>query len=76
MLNRATRHAQVAQLVEQWIENPRVGGSIPPLGTKVSVYGSESKIAGNLALFVGTPFIMPMTMLRSAQQRTTPAGDL
>ena len=25
--------AQVAQLVEQWIENPRVGGSIPPLGT-------------------------------------------
>jgi hypothetical protein len=20
-------------LVEQWIENPRVGGSIPPLGT-------------------------------------------
>jgi hypothetical protein len=26
-------HAQVAQLVEQRIENPRVGGSIPPLGT-------------------------------------------
>ena len=25
--------AQVAQLVEQGIENPRVGGSIPPLGT-------------------------------------------
>ena len=25
--------AQVAQLVEQWTENPRVGGSIPPLGT-------------------------------------------
>ena len=24
---------QVAQLVEQRIENPRVGGSIPPLGT-------------------------------------------
>ena len=27
--------AQVAQLVEQWIENPRVGGSIPPLGTMI-----------------------------------------
>jgi len=27
-------YAQVAQLVEQRIENPRVGGSIPPLGTK------------------------------------------
>ena len=26
--------AQVAQLVEQGTENPRVGGSIPPLGTK------------------------------------------
>ena len=25
--------AQVAQLVEQGIENPRVGGSIPSLGT-------------------------------------------
>ena len=26
-------YAQVAQLVEQRTENPRVGGSIPPLGT-------------------------------------------
>ena len=25
---------QVAQSVEQWTENPRVGGSIPPLATK------------------------------------------
>ena len=28
-----TRLAQVAQSVEQRTENPRVGGSIPPLGT-------------------------------------------
>ena len=27
------QYAQVAQLVEQWTENPRVGGSNPPLGT-------------------------------------------
>ena len=27
------KYAQVAQSVEQRIENPRVGGSIPPLGT-------------------------------------------
>jgi hypothetical protein len=27
--------AQVAQSVEQRTENPRVGGSIPPLGTKL-----------------------------------------
>ncbi len=27
---------QVAQLVEQWTENPRVGGSIPPLATTFS----------------------------------------
>ena len=30
--------AQVAQLVEQRTENPRVGGSIPPLGTTFYVY--------------------------------------
>jgi hypothetical protein len=27
-------NGQVAQLVEQRTENPRVGGSIPPLATK------------------------------------------
>ncbi len=32
-ITRRTRRAQVAQLVEQRTENPRVGGSIPPLGT-------------------------------------------
>ena len=31
---RATKCGQVAQLVEQRTENPRVGGSIPPLATK------------------------------------------
>ena len=30
---------QVAQLVEQRIENPRVGGSIPPLATNLSLSG-------------------------------------
>jgi hypothetical protein len=29
------KKAQVAQLVEQRTENPRVGGSNPPLGTKI-----------------------------------------
>jgi hypothetical protein len=28
-----SHYGQVAQLVEQRIENPRVGGSIPPLAT-------------------------------------------
>jgi hypothetical protein len=32
-----TRIAQIAQSVEQRIENPRVGGSIPPLGTIIMV---------------------------------------
>ncbi len=27
------KNGQVAQSVEQWTENPRVGGSIPPLTT-------------------------------------------
>ena len=26
-------YGQIAQLVEQWIEDPRVGGSIPSLAT-------------------------------------------
>ena len=30
---RVKRFAQIAQLVEQWTENPRVAGSIPALGT-------------------------------------------
>jgi hypothetical protein len=34
--------AQVAQLVEQRTENPRVGGSIPPLGTKYQVFRRAS----------------------------------
>ena len=34
--------AQVAQLVEQRTENPRVGGSIPPLGTIYSSLYSNS----------------------------------
>ncbi len=29
-----SQHASVAQLVEQWTENPRVVGSIPTGGTK------------------------------------------
>ena len=31
---RGSEAAQIAQLVEQGIENPRVGGSIPSLGTE------------------------------------------
>jgi hypothetical protein len=32
-MNAVSQNAQIAQSVEQRIENPRVGGSIPPLGT-------------------------------------------
>ena len=31
----------VAQLVEQRIENPRVGGSIPPQATKIQAASSD-----------------------------------
>ncbi len=33
--------AQIAQSVEQRTENPRVGGSIPSLGTKINIYKRE-----------------------------------
>ena len=36
LYTRLATGAQVAQLVEQWTENPRVGGSNPPLGTILS----------------------------------------
>ena len=36
VLNSPTQVARVAQLVEQRIENPRVGGSNPPPGTTFS----------------------------------------
>jgi hypothetical protein len=42
--------AQVAQSVEQRTENPRVGGSIPPLGTKY--FRRLAPSAGKLLLFV------------------------
>ena len=37
-------NAEVAQLVEQWIENPCVGGSSPPLGTTFANLESVSLI--------------------------------
>ena len=37
-------YGQIAQLVEQRTENPRVGGSIPSLATKINYYsGSKDK---------------------------------
>ena len=37
---RVKRFAQIAQLVEQWTENPRVAGSIPALGTTCGLSSS------------------------------------
>ena len=42
--------AQIAQSVEQGIENPRVGGSIPSLGTDFSLFpGPSGALAGKAA---------------------------
>ena len=41
----AEARAQVAQLVEQWTENPRVGGSNPPLGTTFPKKNQLSSVA-------------------------------
>ena len=38
-------HGQVAQLVEQRIENPRVGSSILPLATKIQSWHIQSRSA-------------------------------
>ena len=38
-------HASVAQSVEQGTENPCVGGSIPPRGTKLFLYKHSAGVA-------------------------------
>jgi hypothetical protein len=43
---KSTSSAQVAQLVEQRTENPRVGGSIPPLGTISSEFEPQTQVSG------------------------------
>ena len=45
-----TRFAQIAQSVEQRIENPRVGGSIPSLGT-MKIQGLTVFTVGPFSLF-------------------------
>src|SRR5690606_29446316 len=43
----APSFARIAQLVEQGIENPRVGGSIPPPGT-IYIFPDVHRITGEL----------------------------
>ena len=52
--------AQVAQSVEQWTENPRVGGSTPSLGTKdnPASSGEERKAPRNWGLFCNAPIAL------------------
>jgi hypothetical protein len=45
---------QVAQLVEQRIENPRVGGSIPSLATKILSIEMPDRMIGHF-VFVRRP---------------------
>jgi hypothetical protein len=45
-----SRDARIAQLVEQRIENPRVGGSNPPPGT---IFFSRNQTIRNRALNIG-----------------------
>ena len=48
-------HAQVAQLVEQRTENPRVGGSNPPLGTIFLLKNNHLFARYNFVVSVGSP---------------------
>lgn len=53
--------AQVAQLVEQGIENPRVGGSIPSLGT--TEYSKPRPCAGVFRFRPRTPALVAAAAL-------------
>ena len=47
------KDAQVAQLVEQRTENPRVGGSNPPLGTILFfIFGGHEKLRGRVIVAI------------------------
>ena len=52
-------YGQVAQLVEQRTENPRVGGSIPPLATNFSstcvVFLESSSVVATVLLPTSSP---------------------
>jgi hypothetical protein len=56
-------NGQVAQLVEQRIENPRVGGSIPPLATN-KIKGLRENV---------TPFVLPKRIPCRTFERKLPA---
>ena len=47
MIARASRASNgwVAQLAEQWTENPRVGGSIPPPATTMKMRAVQQNLA-------------------------------
>jgi hypothetical protein len=58
--------AQVAQLVEQGIENPRVGGSIPSLGT-TDIKQEASATRWGFLLSASGIFRVPLFRLRDKQ---------
>jgi hypothetical protein len=62
--------AQVAQSVEQGIENPRVGGSIPSLGTTNT---EKPQVIITLGFFIARDLTLPPRIdklhLRDRQQR-------
>ena len=43
-------HGWVAQLAEQWTENPRVGGSIPPPAIPLKIRALQQILQQNLAM--------------------------
>ena len=47
---------QVAQSVEQWTENPRVGGSIPPLATILFNYLRRRSLNSKANILRRCPF--------------------
>ena len=55
LIRASAPNAQVAQSVEQRTENPRVGGSIPPLGTIFFDFQSVTLwVVRGLSVFVPT----------------------
>ena len=70
------RNAQLAQLVEQRTENPRVSGSIPELGIKDKIsYGCVAQLVEHLTFNQVVPGSNPGTLIRCPDSSVGRAED-
>jgi hypothetical protein len=69
----AASNGWVAQLAEQWTENPRVGGSIPPPATSLLCELGDKLRSNFLAVFANRPVLV---LIRFGEVYPRPFGRI